>query len=88
MGESKRSGDGTGLVARLVFKTCVRPEEGLGWVRFPHIPANTPAQPLLRMQPDTGCVSRYQFSTAGQIAEIDVILNLFQDPSRRWADAE
>ena len=35
-------GGGTGLVARLVFKTCGRPEEGLGWVRFPHIPASNP----------------------------------------------
>ena len=26
-------------MARLVFKTCVRPEKGLGWVRFPHTPA-------------------------------------------------
>ena len=27
------------LVCPLVFKTSVRGEEPLGWVRFPHIPA-------------------------------------------------
>ena len=36
------------LVCPPVFKTGERGEEPLGWVLFPHIPANRPAAVMLR----------------------------------------